>query len=202
MAELAYSTGSPDPQHPLNAVLFPDRAGFPHESPADPPAAATSARQQETAAVSPAPSPRCAMALPASWDPVEVVHVPFIEVRDPFFVDGYRTGTRAYFELVWDEQQDRLGRLLSDEDVIAEVEQTLREAAWKAAEQAPATERAQWLAWTAGYLGGFLSARIPSPLPLYGNCRRCHQPMRVCGHCPRCEPCTCPRPGTGSQVAH
>jgi hypothetical protein len=200
MAEPFVPAG-PSNQHPLNPVLFPDRAGFPHEFPADLPAGATPAPATGTAAVSPVPSPRCAMALPASWDPVEVVHVPFIEVRDPFFVDGYRAGTRAYFELVWDEQQDHLGRLLSEEDVIAEVEQTLREAAGKAAEQTPAAERAQWLAWTAGYLAGFLSARIPSPLPLYGNCRRCHQPMRACGHCPRCEPCTCPRPGS-SQVAH
>jgi hypothetical protein len=144
---------------------------------------------------SPVPSPRCAMMLPVTWTaPLEVVHVPYIEVHHPGFADGYRSGIQAYFELVWDEQQDRLGRLLSDEDVIAEVEQTLREAAWQAKEQAPAAERTHWLAWTAGYLAGFLSARLPSTLPLYGNCAHCSQPLRACGHCPRCQPCPCPRP--------
>ncbi|RAQ94763.1 hypothetical protein A4R35_04390 [Thermogemmatispora tikiterensis] len=142
------------------------------------------------------------MTLPASWTaPLEVVHVPFIEVHHPVFVDGYRTGIRAYFELVWDEQQDRLGRQLSDEDVMAEVEQTLREAEWKAAAQTPAAERARWLAWAAGYLAGFLSARLPSTLPLYGNCYRCYQPLRACGHCPRCETCPCPHPDS-TQAAH
>ncbi len=67
MAELSGSTGSPDPQHPLNAVLFPDRAGLPHESPTDPAA--------ETAAVSPVPSPRCAMWVTLEeGKPPELVH--------------------------------------------------------------------------------------------------------------------------------
>ncbi len=194
MAELSCSAGASN-QQPLSPVLFPDRAGFPHESPADPPVVAEPAPAVGTTGASPILSPRCAMTLPVSWiDPLEVVHV-------PFFVDGYRAGIRAYFELVWDEQRDCPGRPLSNEDVIAEVELTLREAAWKAAEQAPAAERAQGLAWMAGYLAGFLSARIPSALPLYGNCHCCHQPLRACGHCLRCEPCTCPRPGS-SQVAH
>jgi hypothetical protein len=78
MAELSCSTGSPDPQHPLNAVLFSDRAGFPHESPADPPAVASPAPAAGTAAVSPVPSPRCAMWVTLDkGKPPELVHVPY-----------------------------------------------------------------------------------------------------------------------------
>ncbi|RAQ97867.1 hypothetical protein A4R35_20170 [Thermogemmatispora tikiterensis] len=147
--------------------------------------------------MTPVPSPRCAMHLPVNRRaPFEVIHTPFIEVQDPAFVDGYQAGTDAFFQQLWDEQQHRLGRLLTDQDLIAELEHTLLEAQWKAEEQAPAAERAQWLAWTAGYLTGLISARIPSSLPLYGNCGRCHQPVRACGHCPRCETCTCLPPLT------
>jgi hypothetical protein len=58
-----------------------------------------------------------------------------------------------------------------------------------------------WAAWSAGFLAGLISARIPSTLPLYGNCWHCHQPADRCGGCPRCGTCTCPRPGS-SQLAH
>jgi hypothetical protein len=98
MAELSCSTGSPDPQHPLNAVLFPDRAGLLHESPADPPAVATPAPATGTAAASPVPSPRCAMRVTVTeGEPPELVHVPFIEARDPDFFAG--AGTAITTEL-------------------------------------------------------------------------------------------------------
>lgn len=218
MAELFCPTGSPDPQQSLETVLFADRAGFPPApsgecsvvtaSPAESvPMPSLPAQETAPAAASPAmtpvPSPRCAMRLPVHRRaPFEVIHTPFLDVQDPAFVDGYQAGTTAFFEQVWDEQQDRQGRLLTDQDLIAELEQTLREAQWKAAEQAPAAERTQWLAWTAGYLTGLISARIPSSLPLYGNCGRCHQPVRACGHCPRCDdPCTCLRSLTSDPAA-
>ncbi|MBX5450968.1 MAG: hypothetical protein IRZ24_12935 [Thermogemmatispora sp.] len=200
MAELSGSTGSPDPQHPLNAVLFPDRAGFPHESPADPPAAATSARQQETAAVSPVPSPRCALRVSLTeGEPPELVHVPYIEVRDPDFVAGYHRGARCYFEEALDEEGMAKVWELTDRELTELVMDLFKEGRWD--EPPGRGSWRAWAAWSAGFLAGLISARIPSTLPLYGNCPHCHQPAEACGGCRRCGTCTCPRPGS-SQVAH
>jgi hypothetical protein len=197
MAEPVVPAGASD-QHPLNPVLFSDRAGFPHESPADPPAVASPAPAAGTAAVSPVPSPRCAMWVTLDkGKPPELVHVPYIEVRDPDFVTGYSYGAVFYF--LDGPREDDLHRPLTDQDLIKEVLHIFAEGR----EEAPpdGSSWQEWAAWTAGFLAGLISARLPSTLPLYGNCEACHQPLRACGHCPCCEPCTCPRPGS-SQVAH
>ena len=135
----------------------------------------------------------------AEGAPPELVHVPYIEVSDPDFVAGYHYGAMCYFEETLDEEGTSKVRELTDLDLIIEVEQLLRRgrrgtppegASWRV-----------WAAWSAGFLAGLISARLPSALPLYGNCGHCHQPADACGGCRRCGTCTCPSlPGTS--VAH
>jgi hypothetical protein len=148
---------------------------------------------------SPVPSPRCAMAVSLSCnDPPELVHVPFLEVSDPDFVAGYAYGAGQYFADTFDEEGRHKVRELTDQDLITELGMILQQAQ----RGGPAElDWQEWTAWVAGFLTGWVSARLPSTLPLYGNCLHCHQPLRACGHCPRCGTCTCPRPGS-TPVAH
>jgi hypothetical protein len=112
----------------------------------------------------------------------ELVHTPFLVVHHESFVVGYACGADAYFEEVWDEEHDRKGRELTDDVLIEELGTIIFEDTRFVSRE----EREEWLAWIAGFLAGFISARIPSAFPLYGNCCRCHQPLLACGHCPRC----------------
>ena len=134
--------------------------------------------------------PRCTMAVSLSLhDSPELVYVPFIEVSDPDFVAGYAYGAGQYFADVWDDEEDHPARTLTDQELITEMGMILEQARrggpaeldWQA-----------WTAWVCGFLTGWVSARIPSPFPLYGNCLHCHQPACACGGCPRCQTCTCP----------
>jgi hypothetical protein len=139
---------------------------------------------------SPVPSPRCAMEVSLTEGaPPQLVHVPFIEVRHPQFVRGYQVGTQTFREAAWDGAQGRIrpDACLSDEALISELLEILR----ACQPFLPLEDQLDWLAWAAGLLAGWISARIPSPFPLYGNCLHCHQPADACGGCPRCGTCTC-----------
>ncbi|RAQ94728.1 hypothetical protein [Thermogemmatispora tikiterensis] len=197
MAELFCPTGSPDPQQSLETVLFADRAGFP-PAPSGERAAVTASPAQTV----PVPSPRCAMLVTvAKGKPPELVHVPYIEVSDPEFVRGYYYGTLHYF--IDGYREDDSHRVLTDQALIEEFLQIFSEG--EAYEEPPdGSSWQEWAAWTAGFMAGLISARLPSSLPLYGNCEACHQPVRACGHCPRCDdPCTCLPPLTSDPaVAH
>ncbi|RAQ96293.1 hypothetical protein [Thermogemmatispora tikiterensis] len=192
MAELSGPTGSPDPQQPLDPVLFADRVGFPPApsgecsvvtaSPAESvPLSSLPAQDTAPAAASPAmapvPLPRCAMLVTvAQGNPPELVHVPFIEASDPEFVKGYYYGTMSYF--IDGDREDDFHRVLTDQALIEEVLQIFTEG--EVYEEPPdGSSWQEWAAWTAGFLAGLISARLPSSLPLYGNCEACHQPVRA-----------------------
>jgi hypothetical protein len=130
--------------------------------------------------------------------PPELVHVPYIEVSDPDFVAGYHYGATSYFEELFDDEGQK-ARELTDRDLTEVVLDLFEEGRW---DQPPDGKSWRaWAAWSAGCLAGFISARLPSALSLYGNCPRCHQPVDACGGCLRCDSCTCPSlPGTS--VAH
>jgi hypothetical protein len=143
----------------------------------------------------PVPSPRCAMEVSLTEGaPPQLVHVPFLQVSDPDFVAGYAYGAGQDFADLWDDEEEGQARAVTDRALITELGLILQQARrggpagldWQA-----------WTAWVAGFLAGWISARIPSPFPLYGNCLHCHQPADACGGCPRCGTCTCAsEPGT------
>nr|BBH93006.1 hypothetical protein KTA_12050 [Thermogemmatispora argillosa] len=198
MAELSCSAGAPD-QQPLDDVLFADRAGSSQETPADLPPVAGPAHDPAPETSSPVPSPRCAMRVALTEGaPPELVHVPYIEVSDPDFAAGYHYGATSYFEELFDDEEHK-ARELIDRDLTEVVMDLYEEGHWD-----QPLDGKSWRAWAAqaaGFLAGLISARIPSALPLYGNCPRCHQPVDACGGCRRCDTCTCPSlPGTS--VAH